>query len=44
MQKVFIVLSLAFVTLFNVPHAQALSCLPVDMYLESVIGDETTQV
>ncbi len=44
MQKVFIVLSLAFVALFNVPHAQALSCLPVDMYLESVIGDETTQV
>jgi hypothetical protein len=44
MQKVLIALSFGFVVLFQAPQAHALSCLPVDMYLDSVVGDDTTQV
>ena len=44
MKKIVVTLSLGLVILFQAPHAEALSCLPVDMYLESVVGDETTQV
>ena len=44
MKKSIIALSLFSVMLLGAPQAQALSCLPVDMYLESVVEDDTTQV
>lgn len=36
------IIALAF--MLPISSAHALSCLPIDMYLESVIGDETTLV
>jgi len=44
MKKYFILFSLGLVLLFQSNEALALSCLPVDMYLEGVVGDEVTQV
>lgn len=45
MRKTIITLGLGLALLSSgVQNAHALSCLPIDMYLESVIGDETTQV
>lgn len=37
-------LSLGFAFLFQASYASALSCLPIDMYLDTVVGDGTTQV
>ncbi len=37
-------LSLAVVILFQASYASALSCLPIDMYLDTIVGDGTTQV
>ncbi len=44
MKKFLITISLVFAVLFQVNEAQALRCLPVDMYLDVVVGDETTQI
>jgi hypothetical protein len=44
MKKSIIALSLALVFLSQAPSASALSCLPVDMYLDTVPTDETTFV
>lgn len=44
MQKVIIAFSLSLAFIFHATPAEALSCLPVDMYLDTVIGDETTQI
>jgi hypothetical protein len=40
------ILALAMVSVltFQAPSAEALSCLPLDMYLESVVNDGTTQI
>ena len=42
MKKSLIALSLALV--FMAPHAHALSCLPIEDYLESVVKDDETRV
>lgn len=44
MRNSIIALSLAVVFLSNASNASALSCLPTDMYLDTVVGDGTTQV
>ncbi len=38
---IFTIVLVAIVATAGAPKAQALSCLPVDMYLKSVVGDET---
>ena len=42
--KKIILLSLSSLVIFLAPQAEALSCLPVDVYLEGVVGDDATQV
>lgn len=37
-------LSLAFAFLFQASYASALSCLPIDMYLDTVVHDGTTMI
>ncbi len=44
MKRSILGMTLAFAFVLGVPQASALSCLPTDMYLESVVGDETTLV
>jgi hypothetical protein len=44
MKKSIIAFSLGLALLLPVTSVQALSCLPVADYLETVVGDETTQV
>ncbi len=44
MRHSFIALAFALVLFGNVPSASALSCLPVDMYLDTVVENETTMV
>lgn len=44
MKKNLIALGIAIVFVTSVPTASALSCLPTDMYLDSIVGDGATQV
>jgi hypothetical protein len=44
MRKSIIALGLALVFQGNIASVYALSCLPTDMYLDTVVGDGTTQV
>jgi hypothetical protein len=44
MKKNFIAFGLAVVFMASAPTASALSCLPTDMYLDTIVGDGTTQV
>ncbi len=44
MKKALIAIGIGIVYLSNTTSVSALSCLPTDMYLDSVVGDEMTQV
>ncbi len=44
MRKSLLGIALIGAFLLNTSSASALSCLPIDMYLNSVVGDETTQI
>jgi hypothetical protein len=43
-RNVLLALGFSFMVLFQASPAAALSCMPVDMYLESAVADDMTQI